>query len=86
MFQKEVDHHFYISTACHHGLHSRCRTICKFCQERCLCPCHPKIPGRLELLEIENVRLRARVHELEQRQMPTLRQAGLLAAASQVSV
>lgn len=34
--------HPYISTACQHQQHDRCREVCKFCPARCLCPCHPK--------------------------------------------
>lgn len=34
--------HFYVSTACQHGLHARCRLTCKFCTVPCACPCgHP---------------------------------------------
>lgn len=32
--------HKYISTACQHDLHTRCRRVCKFCEARCLCWCH----------------------------------------------
>lgn len=35
--------HRYVSTACLHGLHSRCRDTCKFCGEPCRCTsleCH----------------------------------------------
>lgn len=32
--------HFYVSTACQHGLHRRCRQTCKFCHTPCICPCH----------------------------------------------
>lgn len=32
--------HVYISTACQHDLHPRCRRVCKFCDELCLCLCH----------------------------------------------
>ena len=34
--------HEYLSTACHHGIHSRCRGTCKFCSAQCKCPCHQK--------------------------------------------
>lgn len=41
--------HRYVSTACQHDLHDRCRKTCKFCAEPCLCPCHeneqPPRPG-----------------------------------------
>ena len=29
--------HHYVSTACAHGLHSRCRSTCKFCATACEC-------------------------------------------------
>lgn len=32
--------HIYISTACQHELHERCRLKCKFCQVECFCLCH----------------------------------------------
>ena len=32
--------HDYVSTACHHGLHDRCRGQCKFCGVKCGCSCH----------------------------------------------
>lgn len=34
------DTHAYLSTACLHGLHGRCRRTCKFCEQPCLCLCH----------------------------------------------
>lgn len=34
------EEHQYISTACHHELHDRCRKSCKFCAVACQCPCH----------------------------------------------
>lgn len=38
----ELVHH-YVSTACQHGLHERCRRECKFCKAKCACECgHPK--------------------------------------------
>lgn len=36
----EGDPHTYTSTACHHGLHDRCRKQCKFCAVSCACRCH----------------------------------------------
>lgn len=30
----------YRSTACQHGLHTRCRDVCKFCSATCGCECH----------------------------------------------
>jgi hypothetical protein len=35
-----VTEHEYLSTACHHQLHERCRLVCKFCQIPCACECH----------------------------------------------
>lgn len=35
-----IDKHEYLSTACYHGLHERCRKECKFCGVKCNCPCH----------------------------------------------
>lgn len=32
--------HDYISTACFHALHERCRKTCKFCSTDCRCTCH----------------------------------------------
>lgn len=32
--------HQYLSTACLHGLHDRCRKQCKFCTAECICACH----------------------------------------------
>lgn len=34
--------HIYISTACQHDLHTRCRRVCKYCNEACLCLCHTR--------------------------------------------
>ena len=37
--------HVYTSTACQHGLHGRCRLVCKFCEVACGCSCgHPAQP------------------------------------------
>lgn len=30
----------YVSTACQHTLHSRCRAHCKWCNANCRCDCH----------------------------------------------
>lgn len=30
----------YISTACYHELHDKCRKVCKFGKEACRCKCH----------------------------------------------
>ena len=41
------DEHDYLSTACYHGLHVRCRLRCKFCDTPCRCECHqPLAPPR----------------------------------------
>lgn len=31
--------HEYVSTACQHGVHSRCAQTCKFCGVPCRCGC-----------------------------------------------
>jgi hypothetical protein len=31
--------HEYMSTACMHGIHSRCLQMCKFCDAPCQCDC-----------------------------------------------
>lgn len=36
-------HHHYLSTACTHGLHVRCRMTCKFCEAPCRCQCHTRV-------------------------------------------
>jgi hypothetical protein len=41
--------HAYLSTACHHELHDRCRKLCKFCDNPCVCKCHEKKPGDTEV-------------------------------------
>jgi hypothetical protein len=38
--------HHYLSTACYHGRHPDCRQQCKFCPERCICPCHHPTRGK----------------------------------------
>lgn len=37
---KTGEGHDYLSTACFHGLHERCRKECKFCGQWCKCKCH----------------------------------------------
>ncbi len=43
--------HYYLSTGCLHGQHSYCNAMtgmqgvkraarCKFCDAKCICPCH----------------------------------------------
>lgn len=39
------DVHEYVSTACQHQLHERCRDVCKFCGANCRCVCHGDRPG-----------------------------------------
>lgn len=36
--------HHYLSTACFHGHHDRCRRICKYCSALCECACHGLYP------------------------------------------
>jgi hypothetical protein len=38
--------HRYLSTACHHQQHERCRMRCKFCEVACVCACHLDNPGQ----------------------------------------
>jgi hypothetical protein len=38
----EIDHD-YLSTACYHGFHERCRLMCKFCNTLCHCNCHQEL-------------------------------------------
>lgn len=40
--EKAAQEHVYISTACYHGLHDRCRQSCKFCSTPCRCSCGHK--------------------------------------------
>lgn len=40
MSADEDEPHIYLSTACFHDLHDRCRLVCKFCDQPCLCLCH----------------------------------------------
>lgn len=35
-----LKHHAYYSSACHHGRHSDCRHLCRYCGEPCICNCH----------------------------------------------
>ena len=37
--------HTYISTACQHARHKRCKVKCKFCTATCLCKCHAEHPS-----------------------------------------
>lgn len=32
--------HVYVSTACIHGKHDLCRSVCKYCEDPCRCSCH----------------------------------------------
>lgn len=36
--------HAYLSTACHHGEHGKCRVSCKYCPATCWCQCHKLTP------------------------------------------
>ena len=36
----DVSEHAYVSTACRHERHARCRRQCKFCDAMCACRCH----------------------------------------------
>ena len=38
-----MDRHEYVSTACQHDLHDRCRKVCKFCPAPCGCTCHQEV-------------------------------------------
>src|SRR5438105_1997448 len=40
--RESTNTHDYLSTACYHGLHERCRKTCKFCDTSCRCLCHQK--------------------------------------------
>jgi hypothetical protein len=42
--------HQYFSTACWHENHERCRKECKFCEAKCICPCHR--PEKAEVLPL----------------------------------
>jgi hypothetical protein len=37
--------HQYVSTACMHSRHDRCRERCKFCGMHCRCACHIDVPS-----------------------------------------
>lgn len=37
--------HAYVSTACVHEQHVRCRRVCKFCPAECACECHRVMPS-----------------------------------------
>jgi hypothetical protein len=32
--------HAYLSTACLHREHGKCRRVCKYCPSECQCSCH----------------------------------------------
>lgn len=51
-----TDGHTYLSTGCLHGRHDHCQAMvgttgdkrpatCKFCDARCICPCHTDHPN-----------------------------------------
>lgn len=37
---RDGEPHVYMSTACIHAMHGRCRMTCKFCDAPCRCSCH----------------------------------------------
>jgi hypothetical protein len=39
--------HRYLSTACYHREHVRCRLTCKFCETPCICDCHSVLEARI---------------------------------------
>jgi len=41
------EHLTYLSTACVHKLHARCRQACKFCGKPCACSCHAVVPATM---------------------------------------
>jgi hypothetical protein len=49
----QANPHDYLSTACFHGPHERCRLNCKFCGVDCRCTCRvkaqPAAPGRSQV-------------------------------------
>lgn len=51
-----AEDHDYISTACQHELHDRCRKVCKFCDEACSCSCHREENTVTEVLVLVQVR------------------------------
>jgi hypothetical protein len=51
--------HIYLSTACLHGLHDKCREWCKYCGNKCVCmvpECHEWNRGRWERLTVPQQR------------------------------
>lgn len=44
--------HAYVSTACLHEFHPRCRMTCKFCTVPCRCHCHSSIHQQREVLTV----------------------------------
>jgi hypothetical protein len=56
--------HRYVSTACQHGKHERCRLACKFCGTACVCGCgHQQKQTAIE-------KLKARRFEVEDAEPP----------------
>lgn len=51
--------HSYVSTACEHGLHGRCRRTCKFCDSSCICLCHRGVEA--EVSAVDDARAVARI-------------------------
>lgn len=51
----------YLSTACRHGEHGKCRITCKFCNTECVCACHTKKVMENTVLESKIERLKEEV-------------------------
>ena len=51
----------YISTACHHEQHEKCRLDCKFCDAPCRCTCH-KGEGAVSRRRLAGTRWRVLAH------------------------
>jgi hypothetical protein len=51
-----TDTHEYLSTACYHGLHDRCRQTCKFCEAKCMCQCHPENAEKSSFIDWETIK------------------------------
>jgi len=59
------DHPNYLSTACHHGLHMRCRRACEFCGTLCVCECHVKQNSPAEVEKREREQREEHLKEME---------------------
>jgi hypothetical protein len=53
--------HFYLSTACLHDLHDKCRKACKYCGSGCQCSCHGSVEAgealRAEIIPEEKMEI-----------------------------